>query len=81
VLFGPSCKSGASSRWRAHCAAESDRTDLPAQGRAFVVPARERGAAKPAFSACITIEGIFSWGSLMRRWMCSGMTMYPTTAN
>jgi len=31
------------------------------------------------FNTCITVEGVPISGSLSRRWMCSGITTYPTT--
>jgi hypothetical protein len=38
-----------------------------------------RKAGPPAFNTCITVEGVPTSGSLSSKWMCSGITTYPTT--
>ena len=40
---------------------------------------RNSRLATRCFSTCITVDGFPFSGSLISRWMCSGMTTYPTT--
>jgi hypothetical protein len=57
---------------------------VPETRRSIVVsgaPAAEKAAGEACFKACMTTEGLARSGSLTSKWMCSGMTTYPTRTN
>jgi hypothetical protein len=38
-----------------------------------------KARAVRCFNTCMTVDGVPTSGSVMSRWICSGMTTYPTT--